>query len=149
MSMQEENVLSRFWAKVRKTDNCWEWTASKDRDGYGIFCISSTAKPSTVKSHRFSALLAGIDIDQKVVRHKCHNPACVNPDHLLSGTQADNVNDMMVANRQNLGHGGRRTAVITPYGEFNTVTDAAKALNLNISTVIRRLNRKCTGWHRK
>jgi hypothetical protein len=29
-----------------------------------------------------------------VVRHKCHNRLCCNPDHLEIGTQADNVNDM-------------------------------------------------------
>lgn len=28
-----------------------------------------------------------------VVRHKCDNPPCINPDHLETGTQADNVQD--------------------------------------------------------
>lgn len=29
----------------------------------------------------------------QVVRHKCDNMACVNPDHLEYGTQGDNLND--------------------------------------------------------
>lgn len=33
-------------------------------------------------------------IDGMVVRHKCDNPRCINPSHLLIGTQADNMNDM-------------------------------------------------------
>ena len=28
-------IAKRFWAKVRKTDDCWEWTASLNWRGFG------------------------------------------------------------------------------------------------------------------
>jgi len=34
-----------------------------------------------------------------VVRHHCDHRACINPEHLAVGTQADNVADMMVRGR--------------------------------------------------
>jgi hypothetical protein len=34
------------------------------------------------------------DIKGQVVRHTCDNRLCVNPEHLVIGSQADNVQDM-------------------------------------------------------
>jgi hypothetical protein len=33
-------------------------------------------------------------LDGKVIRHRCDNPACIEPTHLEEGTQADNMRDM-------------------------------------------------------
>lgn len=35
----------------------------------------------------------------KVVRHTCDNPRCINPFHLILGTQHDNVHDAMERGR--------------------------------------------------
>ena len=143
--MLTNEQIDRYWKKVNKSDSCWEWTASKDRDGYGIFCVTA---PKTMKAHRISAELAGKDITQ-VVRHTCHNPACVNPDHLVSGTQTDNMKDMYQAGRARIGYGGRKKiAVRTPAGDFDSIGAAAKACNIDTTTVRKRIINETLGWSR-
>jgi hypothetical protein len=47
-----------------------------------------------------------------VVRHRCDTPPCCNPDHLISGTQADNVMDSVSRGRANRAKGERAPKAI-------------------------------------
>jgi hypothetical protein len=86
----------RFWAKVDKTETCWMWTASKDRRGYGKFCVQRKIVPA----HRYAYSLAHGAIPHGLfVCHKCDVPSCVNLEHLWLGSPSDNTADMIKKNR--------------------------------------------------
>lgn len=90
----------RFWEYVDVGIGCWEWTGSKDGQGYGT--ISYAPINSPYKAHRLAYELRNGAIDKGIViMHKCDNPGCVNPDHLQAGTQKENVRDMVRKDRQN------------------------------------------------
>ena len=89
MEQMNEKDKARFWIKAKATDYCWEWKASKNEFGYGVF----RHKNETL-SHRISYQLinGNIDDDDQVL-HKCDNPSCINPDHLWLGTHVENMQD--------------------------------------------------------
>ena len=85
-------VEERFWAKVVKSDGCWEWTAKHDKNGYGRF--SPNGQYSQVPAHRFSWELHNGPVPEgMLVCHRCDNPECTNPNHLFLGTPQDNMDD--------------------------------------------------------
>jgi hypothetical protein len=93
-------VEKRFWSKVKKTENCWIWTAAKAA-GYGQFMSD---KKRYDGAHRYSYRLHYGEFDESLfVLHKCDNKICVNPNHLFLGTQQDNIDDMIAKGRQAIG----------------------------------------------
>ncbi len=86
------SLHSNFWDNVDKcgSDECWEWTAGKHKDGYGHLKVQGKMK----LAHRVVISLLGCDIPEGLqVLHHCDNPPCVNPKHLFFGTHDDNMKD--------------------------------------------------------
>lgn len=53
-----------------------------------------------VRMHRYIYLIIKRQIpEDKLVRHKCNNPNCINPEHLEIGIQKDNMEDMKRSNK--------------------------------------------------
>ena len=80
---------------------CWEWQGCIDSYGYGVFYY----KGKTYKSHR---LMYEIHYSEPLNNlhclHKCDNPRCVNPSHLFSGTNLDNIKDKVSKGRCHTGN---------------------------------------------
>lgn len=91
------NIVARFWARVHKSDGCWEWQGTITH-GYGALTFGSSRNE---RAHRISwQITHGPIPDGLLVCHKCDNPRCVRPDHLFLGTPKDNTQDMMHKGRQ-------------------------------------------------
>ena len=102
----------RFWTKVDRSGECWEWLSTKNPKGYGRFSV--TVSPATPRQHWYSAHRLAwsweneSETGELCVCHRCDNPGCVNPAHLFLGTDLDNARDRDAK--------GRRLA---PIGEAN------------------------------
>jgi hypothetical protein len=136
-------------------DECWKWTAAKNKQGYGK--IGLGGKGSKIEgAHRVSWELHNNQQipDGMFVLHSCDNPECTNPKHLRVGTKSDNMKEMYDRARQ-----GRRSL---PIGESNnkavltyekvvyirksTKTNADLAEELKVSKTCVRLARVGETW---
>lgn len=105
---QAQPVRDRFWAKVQKSDisMCWPWLGTirgsiETRGGYGVMTVGSRSDGTRKHAHvhRLAFELAHGRPPKGLVRHSCDNRICVNPSHLVEGTHADNMRDMVLRGR--------------------------------------------------
>ena len=99
----------QFLRHVKKLKNgCWLWIGSMqgpDRDRGQLNVGGKITKATHVSWRIYRGKLP----KGKCVLHNCpagDNPSCVNPDHLWSGTQLQNIADMVAKGRQK----GKRVA---------------------------------------
>ena len=80
---------------------CWAWTGYVDRDGYGRFSVRDGGKQRWLRvTHLMWEWANGVPFPQGLLaRHTCDNPNCVNPAHIIPGTQLENRRDAVERGR--------------------------------------------------
>lgn len=126
--------MMRFWSKVdmRGPDECWDWRASLNSNGYGRFKLASY---TMISANRVA--LIGVkreEPDGLHALHHCDNRKCCNPAHLYFGTHAQNMQDKSDRNRW---RGGDHAGEKNPH---------AKLTDEHVATIVRRLE---AGWGNK
>lgn len=125
MQKPRQSLNDRFWSKVdiKDENDCWIWRATRSSEKrYGSFRFGHVMK----QAHRVAWFICHGEMPDSntVVCHRCDNPLCVNPSHLFTGTQADNIKDM--------DNKGRRGTWLHP-GELNPM---AKLTQLDVDSII-------------
>ena len=98
----------RFWEKVDKNGpvpahkpelgQCWLWTGATKENGYGV--LKEPGQKKLVRVHVYSwELHFGLIEDELWVLHHCDLRRCVRPTHLFTGTNQDNIDDMVAKGR--------------------------------------------------
>ena len=74
--------IDRFWKRVIKSDNCWEWNGTVS-NGSGVFYVNG----KNIKAAVFSWNMINGEVPLgKFVYRTCNNRLCVRPEHLAVGT---------------------------------------------------------------
>lgn len=114
-------------------NGCWLWTGSVNRitPNYSRPQFSvATSKPDAAYRVAYRLWKGEIPAGQ-CVRHTCDNPLCVNPDHLLLGTHADNMRDMKERGR---GHVAKPAIQGEKHGLAKLTDEQVRAIRASTKT---------------
>lgn len=135
-----QSDVDKIECKIIKINkNCWNYNQCMNQGGY----YQTHFHYKTVLIHRMIYQLnhPTENIKNKVIRHVCDNTECVNYQHLVSGSNDDNMRDMVERERQCKGS-NMNTARLTEFeveqilqeilsDKYKTVMEISKQLNIN------------------
>lgn len=110
---------------------CWEWQKSCNSAGYGQL----TEDKKYWLTHRYTYACTNTLNDEDVVRHKCHNTKCCNPEHLEIGTHKDNWEDSKDSHLETSSKRRKKWSINNI--EYNTVREASEQTGLHQGTIIK------------
>lgn len=130
---------------------CYDHGQRGDADGYGRTKRKVGDRMRTLRLHR-AVFFDNNGYWPPVVRHTCDNPRCINPEHLIAGTKADNNRDRTERGRNANVNGTRNPMAKLTTEQCDAIrnsTTAARELaalyGVNVSTIykIKRGDRRC------
>ncbi len=110
---------------------CWEWQKSCNSAGYGQL----TENKVYWLAYRYAYACTNNIEKENIIRHKCHNTKCCNPEHLESGTHKDNWEDSRQLHLE--GSAKKRKKWSVNCIEYNTVREASQQTGLHHGTLIK------------
>ena len=137
--MSVEDRLNKFHIKDHDS-GCWNWIGKKDKRGYGRCSFEGRKQFAHRISHK---VFKGPIPDGLYILHSCDNPACINPDHLRIGTQAENMNDAVVRRRMPIGEQSSMSKlsnesvmqIVEMRNSGMSIADIARNFNVEFTTV--------------
>lgn len=123
LNQGEEFLTPSGDMKYIKNNDCWECT-SHARNAHGYAVVSRGGKLQYAHrltyQDKFGPIPEGL-----VLRHTCDNSKCINPDHLITGTQLENIQDRVLRDRSAKGINN---------GRAKLTEDSVKAILADTST---------------
>lgn len=126
-------LRTRFFASIRLDPEsaCILWCKSCNEKGYGQIREGRRGSRVRKATHVSWFLKYGVWPADNLL-HRCDNPPCVNPDHLLEGTLQDNVADCVAKGR----HSTARLTVlerseVLAYSDVASIKEAAAAFGIS------------------
>jgi hypothetical protein len=125
------NFFDLYWERFieEPMSGCWLWFWSQTSMGYG----NLTYRKKSYYAHRcsFEEMNGDGSSVGYQVRHRCDNPSCVNPDHLIKGSPVENYADAKGRGRLNVAFGERSgKAVLTTELVIAMRSQAASGLSI-------------------
>jgi hypothetical protein len=119
------HLLRRY---VVAESGCWEWTGTRNRQGYGVVGIAVNKRPTGFPAPRLQWMHCHGEIPEgQVIMHTCDNPPCVNPDHLRLGSQSDNLKDAVAKGRRSGGSRPDRYKTVADEGHRRAHEERVRA----------------------
>ena len=152
--------VARFRAKISTAATvrgCLLWIPkARNNKGYGLFQGAVGYLGFSFLAHRVAwALHHETEPGKQVIRHRCDNPACCNPEHLIAGTHSDNMLDAVsrgrafgigdharskhgvFANAADYTETQRRIAISMRYRHYRNLTEITAEIGCHRSTLAR------------